>query len=89
MVKLLMSLEVSDFAKWKISFDAYEGARKSAGLKRIEIFRGAEKPNTIVLLGEWEDLEKARKFYASPELRALQAKSGLVGKPTTYTLQSI
>jgi hypothetical protein len=89
MVKLLIEFEAADFAKWKAAFDSNEGARKNAGIKNIAVYRGVEKPTALQLLVEVEDEKKGMAFFTSPELRDLQVKSGVLGKPMSYRLNAI
>jgi hypothetical protein len=89
MVKILISFEVSDFAKWKAGFDGNAGGRKDAGVVNASIYRGVEKPNSIQVLVEAEDEKKGMMFFTSGELREVQVKSGVLGKPGVYRLEML
>ncbi len=89
MVKILISYEVADFAKWKAVFDSQLDLRKSGGMKSLVIYRGLENPNSISMITEWDSVEAASKFNSSPQLREAQAKAGLIGRPGVYTMQPL
>ncbi len=89
MVKVMVEFEVADFAKWKAVFDSGDGLRMNAGVKSVSIYRGEDKPNRIQVVMEGEDEKKLMMLNSSPELRDLQVKSGVMGRPSTYMLHSI
>lgn len=89
MVKVMVEFEVADFARWKAGFDSGEGLRKNAGVTGVSISRGLDKPNRVQVVMEGEDEKKLMMLNSSPELRDLQVKSGVMGRPSTYMLHSI
>ena len=84
---VLIVTKVEDFAKWKPAYDAHESIRKAAGLTQRHLLRNADNPNEVVLLFEVSDLEKARAFASSADLRQKMQESGVVGKPELYFLK--
>ena len=66
---ILVRHKVADFAKWKPVYDAHLSARQNAGLKEEHLFRNADDPNEVVLLFSAEDLDKAKAFTTSDDLR--------------------
>ena len=71
---MLIRHKVADFAKWKPAYDAHQSARQSAGLKEEHLFHNADNPNEVLLLFSVEDVDKAKAFGASDDLR--QAMKG-------------
>lgn len=69
MAHLLVRNTVEDYAKWKPAFDSHSEMRKAAGSKGGRFFRSAEDPNDVLVLIEWDDVDKARAFADSRELR--------------------
>ena len=88
MGKLLIEFEVADFTRWKTMFDSNESARTQAGIRRTAIYHGVEKSTAIHLVLEAEDEKKALNFFTSSERHDLQVKSGVLGRPSVYKLQS-
>jgi heme-degrading monooxygenase HmoA len=89
MVELIVRAKVQDYAKWKPLFDEHGAKRKAAGSKGGRLFRNEKDPNEVVILFEWEDLGKARKFTESEDLRQTMERAGVVGKPDLYLLVEI
>jgi hypothetical protein len=83
---LLMRHKVSDFATWKASYDAHAAARASAGLSELHLLRSIDNPNEVVMLFAAADLNKAKAFAASDDLRAAMQKAGVIDKPDVYFL---
>ena len=66
---VLVRHKVADFAKWKPVYDGHLPARQKAGLKEVHLLRNTENPNEVILLFSAEDLDKAKAFAASDDLR--------------------
>ena len=84
---MLIRHKVSDFAKWKPVYDAHLSARQRAGLKEEHLFRNADEPNEVLLLFSVEDVDKAKAFTASDDLRQAMEKAGVSDKPDVYFLK--
>ena len=83
---LLVRHKVADFSKWKTAYDAHLSVRQKAGLKEEHLMRNTENPNETFVLFEAEDLQKAKAFGASSDLREVMQKAGVVDKPDIYFL---
>lgn len=60
---------------------ANPAVRKGASLQQC--------PNEIVILFEWDSLEKARKFAQSEDLRKTMQRAGVIDKPDLYFLDEV
>jgi hypothetical protein len=83
---VIFRTKVADYARWKPIFDADGANRQAGGSKGGQLFRSADDPNEVVMLFEW-DLEKARQFSQSEELRAKMQEAGVLGPPDVYFLK--
>ena len=83
---LLIRHKVTDFAKWKPVYDEHASARSSAGLKEEHLLRNADDSNEVVLLFSAQDLDKAKQFVASDDLRERMQQAGVTGRPDIYFL---
>jgi hypothetical protein len=81
MTHMLIRHTVADFNQWKPVYDAHQLARQEAGLKEEYLLRSIDNPNEVILLFTVQDLEKARAFAASPDLRETMGKAGVLDKP--------
>ncbi len=84
---VLVRHKVADFAKWKPVYDAHLSVRQKAGLKEEHLFRNADDPNEVLLLFSVEDVDKAKAFTTSDDLRQAMEKAGVSDKPDVYFLR--
>ena len=86
MIYLLVHHEVADYPAWKSVFDSSLDWRAHQGERSCRIFRGVQNPNELTLLCEWENVEKARAFIASDDLKSRMAKAGVITTPQVQYL---
>jgi hypothetical protein len=55
--------------------------------KEEHLLRNADDPNEVILLFEADDLQKAKEFAASADLREKMQEAGVVDKPDIYFLR--
>ena len=63
----LVTVTVEDREMWKTGFAQASALRKSFGSRGVRAFTRTDTPNEIVILGEYEDREKASQMCQSPE----------------------
>ena len=85
----LVRITFEDYGKWKAVFDEAATLRKVYGSQGVRVFRSVDKPDEAVILGEYEDLEKARQLFQSQELRATTQRAGVVGPPEVDFLDEV
>jgi len=68
-------------------FDERRAIRKAAGSNTGRVFRNADNANELVILLEWDDLERARKFAQSDDLKKAMERAGVSEKPEVYFLE--
>jgi heme-degrading monooxygenase HmoA len=83
---LLVRQKVAEFDRWKSAYDAHLPSRQMAGLKEQHLLRNIDEPGEVLILFEVEDLQKAREFVDSADLRTAMEKAGVVDKPDIYHL---
>jgi len=86
MIHMLVRHKVADFDKWKPAYEAHASARQNAGLKEKHLFRNADDTNEVTLLLSAEDIDKAKAFAASDDLRQAMQRAGVSDKPDVYFL---
>lgn len=72
---------VADFDTWLIAFDSHEDARRAAGILGHHINRAEEDPNDVSIYMAVSDLDKAKAFSASDDLRERMQAAGVVSAP--------
>ena len=83
---LLVRHRVEDYARWRPLYDEHGATRKASGSAGGRVFRSADNPNEVIILLEWDDLEKARQFAQSEDLRQAMQRAGVVDQPDLYFL---
>ena len=86
---LLVRHKVEDYTKWKPAFDAHGTTRQASGSQGARLFRNAHDPNELVILFEWDDLEKAQQFAQSENLREAMQRAGVADQPDVYFLEEV
>lgn len=82
MVYTIVRQTAADFDKWHNIFDETAPIRKEFGATGShQIFRDMDDPNTITVIIEWENGEKAKEFLNSPILREAMQNAGVIGAP--------
>lgn len=83
---MLIRHKVKDFKTWKTGYDAHQTKRTEAGLTEKYLLRGADDANEVIILFEAQDLNRAKTFAASADLREKMQEVGVVDKPDIYFL---
>ena len=86
---LLVRHRVEDVTRWKPIFDAHGATRQAAGSRGGQLWRSADDPNELVILFEWDDLERARQFAESDDLRETMQRAGVADQPDIYFLEEV
>ena len=76
---LLERHKVQDYGRWREVFDADAGGREAAGCRGARIFRDADDPEEVVVLFEWDALERARQRIGSATLSRKFEEAGVSG----------
>ena len=87
MAYMLVRHSVKDYEAWKSVFDSAGDLRRRNGEKSYQILRQENGSNKLVTLFEWDSLDNARKYAASPELKEAMQRAGVTGKPEILFLE--
>ena len=74
---------VKDFDTWKKSFDEHESMRTANGISLRALGRDMENPNKVLIFLNIDDVQKAKDFSSSPNLKEAMQKGGVTSKPET------
>ena len=78
---MVVKHKVSNYAKWKTSYDAHDSARLASGIHSYVIGRGLQDSNMILVAVKVDDIAKAKAFAKDPGLKHAMQKGGVTGKP--------
>ena len=77
MAYLLELHKVADYDRWRSVFDEDADNRADSGSLGAQIFRDADDPTQVVVLFEWESVERARERVESAALRKKSEQAGV------------
>ncbi len=87
MPALLIRHTVADYAAWKPHFDAHDLTRRANGSRGGWVSRSADDPTAVVIFLEWDDLERARFFADSDDLREAMTRAGVSSSQDVWFLE--
>jgi len=78
--------QVANFKDWKEVYDNHAPARTAAGLKEEHVLTNVDHKNEVVLVFSASDLNKAKEFGNSADLRQAMQVAGVTDAPDVYFL---
>ncbi|MCE3297124.1 MAG: hypothetical protein K0R65_2838 [Crocinitomicaceae bacterium] len=78
---MIVTNEVKDFDTWKAAFESGSGPRSKMGIQVLGVYRAIDNPNVVTIVSSVSDIEAAKKFSTSPELKSSMEKAGVISKP--------
>jgi len=83
---LLVRHKVRDFSEWKRGYDDHLPKRIDSGLTEKYLLHEADDANEVTILFEALDINRAKAFVESADLKETMKKVGVVGKPEIHIL---
>lgn len=83
---LVVSHKVTNFDEWKVVFDEHESKRQEFGITALNVFQGPDDPNDVTIMFALDNVEKAKEFGLSEDLKMAMEKAGVAGKPDMWYL---
>lgn len=72
---------VADFDRWKKGFEDHEDIRRAVGMLGHHLNRSEEDPNLVSVYLAVSDVDRAKAFADSDELKAVMQEIGVTGPP--------
>lgn len=79
---VIAQFSVADFDAWKETFDSVEQVRRDAGIGGHHINRAEDDPNQLGIYMAVNDIDKARAFTESDQLKQIMRDAGVTSPPT-------
>jgi quinol monooxygenase YgiN len=83
-VHMFVRHEVTDYATWRKSYDAFGATQKDMGVSFQAVYQSTDDPNDVTVVHDFKSLEKAKAFVTSDKLKAAMQQSGVKGAPTIW-----
>ncbi len=81
--------KVANFSKWKPVFDLNDSVQRTFGLINYVLGRGIKDSNWVVIFLKMADVDKAKAFADSKELKDKMKKAGVLGIPSFTYLEVV
>ena len=81
---LIVRHRVANFEAWKKVFDGMVDIRRAHGWTSAIVYRDATDPNMVTIVNRVKDVDGAKRYAGSPELRAGMANAGVQGPPEVF-----
>ena len=78
-ITVIIPHEVEDFDRWKIGFDDHGSARAEAKMQ-AKVYRSADDPNYVYVIGTAESKEAFEDFASSPDLQEATKEAGVISQ---------
>jgi quinol monooxygenase YgiN len=80
---------VSDYGQWKRAYDEFAPVRKANGVTGASVHRDASDPNTVIVTHRFRNLDAAKAFADSEELKSAMAKAGVSSPPEIWFCEDV
>jgi hypothetical protein len=79
---MMIQHTVKDFDKWYAAFNGHDSVRKAYGITESGVGRGLDNDKLVIVWSMTSDIQKAKDFAASPNLKDVMKKAGVTGAPS-------
>ena len=76
---MIVKQRVGDLAQFQAAFDELSPMRERHGLRDVGQYRSADEADTVIVIMEVTDMERARAYWHSDVLAEGRKKAGAVG----------
>jgi hypothetical protein len=84
MVRMFVRHKVADYVAWRKGYDAFEPSRTKLGARGHAVYRDIDDSNDVTAWHDFDNVEAAKAFASSSELKAAMKGAGVVGMPTIW-----
>ena len=89
MIRLFVRHPVADFARWKEGYDAFDADRSGLGVKAHGVYQSVENANDVTIWHDFESMDSAQAFMASPRLKEAMDGAGVAGEPVVWFTRTV
>jgi quinol monooxygenase YgiN len=81
--------QVADYNNWKSVYDEIAPFRKESGVTSASVHRDSDDPNTVVITHQFRDMNAAKKFVDSEDLKTAMEKAGVSSQPEFWFTEDL
>jgi hypothetical protein len=82
MASMFVRHKVENYENWKREYDAFD--KKARGVTAASVYRDADDPSTVIVTHTFNDINTAKKFTDSDDLRSIMERAGVQGAPEIW-----
>ena len=86
MATLFVHLKAKDYAAWRKVFDDVTPTRTRFGCTGYKVFQSSSDPNEITVLTDWRNVDDAKAYATSPDLKDGMKNAGVISQPDVMFL---
>ena len=86
--RVMITHKIEDYDHWKEIFDIHEPERRDAGLELVGIGRSKDDESVISVMFAFDDMDSAKIFASSEDLKDAMDKSGVISEPSLAWFES-
>ena len=75
-VRIYIRHNVTDYADWRKTYDAFDAKRRKMGVTGQAVYRSIDDENDVTVTHDFTNAEKAKAFASSPDLKAAMENAG-------------
>jgi len=76
--------EISDYATWRKSYDAFNAERTKMSVTGAAVYRAVDNPNDVTVTHDCKSADTAKEFASSARLKEIMEKAGVKGAPQIW-----
>lgn len=89
MTTMFVRHKVGDYDNWKRVYDGIAPVRKQKGVTAASVHRDANDVDTIFITHQFKNMDAAKAFANSEELKSAMTKAGVSGSPEFWFSEDI
>jgi hypothetical protein len=84
MSTIIVRHRVADFDAWRAAYEDHGSTRKQYGITDRSLHRDDDDPNMVTAVLAAGDLDRARDFVASADLKEAMERAGVISQPEIW-----
>lgn len=72
---------VADYDAWRKVYDSVAEMQDNGGVTQQSVHRMAGDPDNVLVIHHFNDVDTAKAFFASPDLKDAMQRAGVQGEP--------
>lgn len=86
---MIIRHKVADYSTWKMGYDGHDSNRVANGLHNYVVSRGTNDSNMVLVALKMDDVDKAKAFANSKDLKDRMKSLGIKGAPMVDFIESV